>query len=473
MAKSSKLHNIKWKSIIYIYILAFLVFSLMAILPNWAERTSVKVSVQLTTTALLLFSLGLYVYFVDHDTMVLRRKTVVMFTTMLLFYAMLELAKLWEFGIYIVPFAFCSLMLSLIVSDKVAFFSNFVIVILVCMQHINWPTQEGVLTEEFFYLLFSGVIESVYASYVFVRSNSRWRYILVGLVQGAISAACCTLSYFMFQQQPDWSNFALKVGLSFASGILAVVFIFALVPLFERLFKVVSVFRYSEIASSDTALMRMLFEKAPGTYNHSLTVAIYVEASAVAIGLPGAMARAAAYYHDIGKIKAPSYFAENQFSGVNPHDSMTPEASVSMIKSHVVNGYALGKEHNLPEDVLNAILQHHGTMPIKYFYLKAQKYTDGVLPYEGYCYEGSKPTSKISAILMICDAAEAALRSVGDKSRSEKIVDDIVAERLAFDQFSDCDITMKEIDIVKSTIITTYNGIRHRRVKYPDVKLEI
>ena len=125
------------------------------------------------------------------------------------------------------------------------------------------------------------------------------------------------------------------------------------------------------------------------------------------------------------------------------------------------------------EDVLNAILQHHGTMPIKYFYLKAQKYTDGVLPYEGYCYDGSKPTSKISAILMICDAAEAALRSVGDKSRSEKIVDDIVAERLAFDQFSDCDITMKEIDIVKSTIITTYNGIRHRRVKYPDVKLEI
>ena len=111
-------------------------------------------------------------------------------------------------------------------------------------------------------------------------------------------------------------------------------------------------------------------------------------------------------------------------------------------------------------------------MPIKYFYLKAKKYTDGDLPYDGYCYDGPKPTSKIAAILMICDASEAALRAHGDRTNAEKIVDNIVAERLEFDQFSECDITMKEIDIIKSTIITTFCGIRHQRVSYPDIKLE-
>ncbi len=192
----------------------------------------------------------------------------------------------------------------------------------------------------------------------------------------------------------------------------------------------------------------------------------------MAIGQSTVMARAAAYYHDIGKMRNPSYFSENQLGGVNPHDSMTPEASVNMIKLHTANGLAIAKEYDLPKEVQAAIMEHHGTMPLKYFYLKAQKYTDGELPYDGYCYDGPKPTSKISAILMICDASEAALRSSGDKSKAETIVDSIVNERIAFEQFSECDITMKEIDIIKSTIITTFLGIRHKRVKYPDIKLQ-
>lgn len=184
------------------------------------------------------------------------------------------------------------------------------------------------------------------------------------------------------------------------------------------------------------------------------------------------MARAAAYYHDIGKMRNPSYFSENQLGGINPHDAMTPEASVNMIKLHTVNGLAIAKEYDLPKEVQAAIMEHHGTMPLKFFYYKAKKYTDGDLPYDGYCYDGPKPTSKISAILMICDASEAALRASGDKSKAEKIVDDIVNERLTFEQFSNCDITMKEIDIIKSTIITTFLGIRHKRIKYPEIKME-
>ncbi len=158
--------------------------------------------------------------------------------------------------------------------------------------------------------------------------------------------------------------------------------------------------------------------------------------------------------------------------GVNLHDHLTPEASVAIIKSHTANGLAIAKEYGMPVEIQRAIMEHHGTMPVKYFYFKAQKYTDGKLDPTQYSYDGPKPTSKISALLMICDACEAALRASNDRSRAEEIVDNIVNERLMLDQFSDCDITMKEIDAIKSTIITTYLGIRHKRVKYPEINLK-
>ncbi|MGN1040726.1 MAG: HDIG domain-containing metalloprotein [Candidatus Fimimonas sp.] len=476
MVKKKHVNNIKWKQIIFCYVVAFILFSGLALGTNWQlvkQDNGAKIAVQLIATALLLVSLALYCYFSDRKTMEVRRNTVAIFATMLLGYGAILVAGLWEtYGMYLVPFALCSLILSLIVSGKCGFFANFVLLMMYFLQSINWQTQATVATESYFYLLFGGVVQMVFASYILGKDYRRLRYVSVGLVLGLVAAVSAVISYIMFQDDWNWVDLGIKAGCAFASGIIGIMLMFIFVPVFEKLFKVTSVFRFSEIASSDNELMRKLFEKAPGTYNHSLTVATYVEACAMAIGQSAVMARAAAYYHDIGKMRNPSYFSENQLGGVNPHDSMTPEASVNMIKLHTANGLAIAKEYDLPKEVQAAIMEHHGTMPLKYFYLKAQKYTDGALPYDGYCYDGPKPTSKISAILMICDASEAALRASGDKSRAEKIVDGIVNERIAFEQFSECDITMKEIDIIKSTIITTFLGIRHKRVKYPDVKLE-
>lgn len=473
--KLNQITNIKWKEIVACYVMAFFVFSAIAIGANWQaaqEDSGVRIGVQLAATALLLVSLALYCYFADRKTMEALRNTVAMFVTMLVNYVMIYLLAFWDtYGVYLAPFALTSLIMSLIVSGKSGFFANFVLVMLYFMQSINWQMNATVGTENYFYIMFGGVVQMVFASYILGKDYRHLRYVVVGLCLGIIAALCTGISFIMFNDQWNWAVLGIKAACAFASGMIGVMLMFVLVPLFEKLFKVTSVFRFSEIATSDNELMRKLFEKAPGTYNHSLTVATYVEACAMAIGQSAVTARAAAYYHDVGKMKNPSYFSENQLGGVNPHDSMTPEASVNMIKLHTVNGLAIAKEYDLPKEVQAAIMEHHGTMPLKYFYLKAKKYTDGDLPYDGYCYDGPKPTSKISAILMICDASEAALRSSGDKSKAEKIVDDIVGERLAFEQFSDCDITMKEIDIIKSTIITTYMGIRHKRVKYPDVKL--
>lgn len=476
MKKTKRINNIKWKQIILCYIAAFIIFSTIALAVNHSHLAMEKVIVQLATTAMLLVSLALYVYFADRNVMESLRTTLAMFATMLVSYAVIMLSQLWvvngiNFGIYIVPLAMCSLVLSLIVSEKCSFFANFFIIILYFMQLINWRENATIATESFFYLLFSGVLQAVYASYMIGNHYRRLRYLTIGVMLSVIAGLTATISYLMFYEGWNWEEFGIKLVCSIGSGMVGVMLMFVLVPLFEKIFNVTSIFRFSEIATSDNELMRKLFEKAPGTYNHSLSVATYVEACAMAIGVSAVTARAAAYYHDIGKMKNPSYFVENQFSGVNPHDSMTPEASVNVLKSHPLNGLAIAREYRLPKEVQNAIMEHHGTMPMKYFYWKAKKYTDGDLAYDGYCYDGPKPQSKISAILMICDASEAALRAQGERGDVEKIIDDIVNERIAFDQFSECDITMKELDIIKSTIITTFTGIRHKRVNYPDLTI--
>jgi len=473
MAKKIRKTNIKWNQIVFSYILALILFSALTILPNIKSFSVVNVIVQAITCVVLLASMGIYVYFADREVMESARETWAMFSTMILSYVVIQLSQLWDYAIYLVPFALCSLILSIIVSGKCGFFANFVIIMLSFMEPIIWKGAESIKSDANFYLLFSGVIEAVFVSFLLGKQYRRSRYVLAGVILGITSAVCATISILIFENlsQWNWLNYGIKMACAFGSGIISVMIMFLIVPIFEKSFNVSSIFRFSEIATSDNELMRKLFEKAPGTYNHSLTVATYVEACAVAIGQSAVIAKAAAYYHDIGKIKNPVYFVENQFDGYNPHDNMTPEASVNMIKYHTLNGLAIAKEYGLPKEVQRAIVEHHGTMPIKYFFLKAQKYTDGFLPYDGYCYDGPKPTTKISAILMICDASEAALRASGDKETADKIITGIINERMSFGQFTDCDITMKEMDIIKDTIVATFLGIRHKRISYTDIKV--
>ena len=332
MAKNKRLTNINWKQIIASYIAVFILLSALTILPNLINPeniTVIRVAVQLATIVMLLSALALYIYFADVASMESTRKTWAMFTTMIVAFALIQLAQFWaqswKYAIQLVPFALCALILSLIVSGKCGFFANFIIIMLCFMQDINWRTGAELNSENFFYLLFDGVIEAVFVSFILGKHYRRARYLFVGLALGVISVITSTISYLMFKDVWSWEEYGIKAACAFGSGLIGVMFMFLLVPLFEKMFNVSTVFRFSEIATSDSALMRKLFEKAPGTYNHCLTVATYVEACAVAIGQSAVAARAAAYYHDIGKLKNPSYYAENQFNGVNPHDTMTPE----------------------------------------------------------------------------------------------------------------------------------------------------
>lgn len=252
------------------------------------------------------------------------------------------------------------------------------------------------------------------------------------------------------------------------SCILSVMLYMFILPVFELLFAEMTVFRLRELTSDSAKLIKKLKEHAPGTYSHSVVVSQIVEACAKAIGEDPELARAAAFYHDVGKLKGPEMFAENQ-TEYNFHDDITPELSVDIIRSHTRNGAQLIKKSRLPEIFADVAIQHHGTMPIKYFYYKALKMSDGELNIDNYSYSGPIPESKIAALIMIADSSEAATRTLPDRSpeKVEAFVRSLIEERLDMGQFDNCNITMRELTIVKSTIVNQLTGVYHSRVVYP------
>ena len=271
---------------------------------------------------------------------------------------------------------------------------------------------------------------------------------------------------------PHSANSIWLIALSILSGILSIVFVMIFLPLLEYIFNVDTDFRLAELTDSNAKLIKRLRLQAPGTYQHCIVVSTLAQACAIAIGEKAIMARAAAYYHDMGKLKNPEFFAENQM-GENPHAGLTPELSVDIIRSHTTDGYDLIQRNNLPQFLADVALQHHGTLPIRYFYAKALKFTDNELDIRNYSYQGPKPQTKIAAIIMSCDASEAKIRSMNDRSgeKVDRAVREIIEERMELDQFSECDITLREIEIIRNAIVENIAGIYHDRVKYPKIKI--
>ena len=256
-------------------------------------------------------------------------------------------------------------------------------------------------------------------------------------------------------------------------GLLSSVLFMALLPVFEVAFNCVTDYRLRELTDHDAPLMREMKDKAMGTFNHSIVVAHLAEACAIALNEDTAFARAAAYYHDVGKLRQPEYFTENQ-AGYNPHNELSPELSVDIIRSHAKDGYDLIRSKHLPKALADIAIQHHGTMPIKYFYAKALKMTDGELNIEDFSYPGPKPQTKIAAIIMIADASEAISRTLSDRSpqRVETAVREVIEERMDLGQFDECDITMKDLDVIKETLVSCLTGVYHSRVQYPKLRLK-
>ena len=458
------------KQLLLTTITMFVLYAAMSILTYFFymsgfEMTLWEVVRFLGVNLLLVAVFAIYLYCADIDVLKDVKEMIALDALMVLGLAIYLCLDRW-LSPYAVPYAFIALTCGLIISRKSGFISSLVVVL---MMFFAQAFSEITVTS--YIPLFVGVTCSILSSYTLSSQNKRINYIAVA---GLLAVLTCVSNLILTMAVSDQVEILQLVIYSLLSGFISVALFMLTVPVFDSIFNFITDFRLAELTATDAPLMKKLFEEAPGTFNHCLTVANYTEACASAIGENTYLARAAAYYHDIGKLKNSIYFKENQMDDHNPHDEITPELSITIIRKHVTNGLLIAKEYRLPEKVSVFIAEHHGTMPIQFFYSKAQKYTDGRLDDTGFRYDGATPRSKIAAILMICDSSEAALRalSVDNRMKAEEIVGNIINDRLKYKQFDNCDITMKELNIIKETIVSVYIGISHKRIAYPDQKKE-
>lgn len=263
-----------------------------------------------------------------------------------------------------------------------------------------------------------------------------------------------------------WGAFAAVFG-----GILA----YGLIYLVERFFGVVTPMQLIEMANPNHPLLRRLMRQAPGTYNHSMYVANLAEAAAQEIQANRLLARAGAYYHDIGKTIRPYLFIENQIHMTNLHESLPPKVSAEYVRCHVSDGIKLGKQYRLPQCILDFIPQHHGTMRISFFYNQLGEEEKGNIEEEEFFYRGPKPQRKETAIVMLADGVEASIRAMAHPTTSDKIeeqVKKIIQNRLSTGQLDESNLTLTDLKKIEKAFLHILNAMYHPRVPYPEASVQ-
>lgn len=359
--------------------------------------------------------------------------------------------------IYAVPLCITPIIIRTFFNTKTALY-----VFLVSIIIIGFAVPNGF--EFVFYQLIAGMMAIVSIEH----SEKRSSFLLTSLfifASYALIYIATTLIQNMELNQLEWQRFVM-----FAINAIMVLFCVPFVIILEKMFNLLSDFSLIEYTNTNTKILRELSVKAPGTFQHCVQVANIAEDLIHEIGGNAMLARAGALHHDIGKILIPMFFVENQNTGFNPHDELTYEESAQIIISHVTNGVTLAKKYGLPEQIVDFIRTHHGTSKTKYFYNKQlAEFPDMPIDEQSFTYRGPRPFSKETAIVMMVDSVEAASRSL--KSHSEEaisaLVDGIIDSQIADDQYSNADITFRDVNKAKSILKKKLQSIYHVRIEYP------
>jgi putative nucleotidyltransferase with HDIG domain len=268
-----------------------------------------------------------------------------------------------------------------------------------------------------------------------------------------------------------WSRLPFDVSTAFMGGIGAGIITTGISPLVEWVFGYTTDITLLELANLDRPIMRRLMIEAPGTYHHSVVVGSLVEAAAAQIGANPLLAKVCGYYHDIGKLKQPLYFIENQSNGINRHDKLAPSMSALILIAHVKNGVDIARKNKLGQVIIETIQQHHGTSLIRYFYTKARsaKGPDAV-NIDDFRYPGPRPQTREAGLVMLADIVEAASRTLENPtpSRIQRLVRDLISNVFADGQLDHCELTLKDLDRIATSFNKILNGIHHHRIEYLD-----
>ena len=363
--------------------------------------------------------------------------------------------KLNSLYIYVIPICILPLILKAFFDSRTSFFVHTVTILLIGFIVPN-------NFEYIFLNIIAGIVTILSVSDLYKRANL---FIAVTQITGIYILAY--FSFFVIHEGGiefiRLENFALFILCG-----LGTLFVHPLIYIYEKVFGLVSDVSLLELSDTNSKLLKLLSDKAPGTFNHSLSVANLAEAAANKVGANSLLARVGALYHDIGKMNNPTYFSENQLTGVNSHDELSSKESVQIILNHVIEGIEIARKFNIPERVIDFIRTHHGTSLVYYFYNKDSKLEIKPDKHE-YMYGGPKPFSKETAIVMMCDGVEAASKSLNkpDFTKINEFVNNIISKQINSGQFINANITFKEIEVIKKVLINKLINIFHIRIEYP------
>ncbi|MFA5012312.1 MAG: HDIG domain-containing metalloprotein [Ignavibacteria bacterium] len=363
---------------------------------------------------------------------------------------------------YLIFISVASILLTIIFDSRLAFY------VIVITTYLVASIRGGDYTIAF--ISFCGSVLAIYSVRDIKNRSQIFRsffFILGGYILAVLAVG--------LDRSEGFTKIAINIAYIGVNAVMSPVIAYGLLIFYERVFKITTDLTLLELADFNQPLLRELSTKAPGTFHHSVVMGNLAEEAAASIGANRILARVGCYYHDIGKIAKPDFFVENQLERVNKHETLNPNLSARVIINHVKEGIEFAKKHKLPPEVIDFIPMHHGTTLVSFFYNKAKSFVipdrEDVLDYI-YRYPGPKPQTKETAIAMLADTTEAATKVIEDPTpkKLEDKIDEIIKKRFIEGELDECELTLRDLTLIKKSFLKILVGIYHQRIKYPDEK---
>lgn len=365
-------------------------------------------------------------------------------------------------SIFLIPVAACAMLLSILVDSRLALLINLCLTVFISIITGNNTT-----------FIAMALIGGTIGAFSVVNTQQRSNIFISGVVVSLVNII--TIIGIRFINSSEIMETMTFGFYGVLNGLFCSIVTVGSLPLWESVFKVVTPLKLLELSNPNRPLLKKLLLEAPGTYHHSIIVGNLSESAVDSIGGNSLLARVGAFYHDVGKTARPYFFKENQLSADNPHDRLTPALSSNIILEHVKYGVQLAQKYKLPSEIIDFINQHHGNTLVAYFYHKAKNAEgEDVVEEANYRYSGPKPQTKETAVVMMADSVEAAVRSISSptKEKIEEVIEKIIQGKLNDGQLEECNITLKELNQIKKVFLKVILSIFHERIEYPNIDVD-
>ncbi|MDH8678408.1 HDIG domain-containing protein [Fusibacter bizertensis] len=401
--------------------------------------------------------LHMYLSFFEKDIMASPKKYGILISLFLTFF--LSAGFFYDISPYLIPLPAFSILASIMITPTIAIYFGIGLLILISMQ-----------TGLSAYTLIAYLLTILITRALVKNIKQRSQVVGIGLYVSLVLVVF-TLTQGIINKT-EISNLPLSILFAASNGVLSAILSIGIMPFFESFFDVLTPFKLLELSNPNRPLLKRLLIEAPGTYHHSILVGNLAETAAHDVGANSLLTRVSSFYHDVGKLERPYYYKENQVGHENPHDKLPPQVSANFIKNHMSYGVDLLQKNKLPKEIIDVVKAHHGTSLIKYFYHREQLNNPEV-DIARFLYSGPKPDSKESVILMLADSVEAAVRSLEEPTQESitNLIDKIIAQKISENQFSNANLTFRELEIIKNSFLNVLSGIFHERIAYPEINM--